>query len=91
VIAESALPDPLTPEEAAAEARVPYKTVVSWCQRGLLPAFQLGGPGGLWRIPRAGWDVFKKWNAAAQKMDRRSKAVPGRSRQAAADRILEGV
>jgi excisionase family DNA binding protein len=89
MIEDNELPDPLTPKEAADQLRLAPATVIRWCQQGKLRAVQLGGVNGPWRIRRADWIAFKKWNAAAVQAGRRAKAVPGPSRQRAADRILD--
>lgn len=84
---EGDLPDPLTPAEIAALERVGLTTVIGWCRSGKLPASKVGG---LWRVRRADYLAFKKPNARrAKTAPKPTGKVPGRSRQAISDRVLD--
>src|SRR5262245_17875329 len=83
------LPNVLTPAEIATRERLHVTTVIKWCQTGRLRAYKIGGD---WRIPRDAYEDMKQHNTPPppKAPRKRTGKVPGRSRQAAAERVLDG-
>lgn len=84
--------DYLTPKQIALAWGLEVGSVLRWCRSGKLRAVQLGGFRGPWRVPVAAWEEFCQVSEPGPPVERKprlSDKVPGRSRQDAADRILD--
>jgi excisionase family DNA binding protein len=86
-------PNYLTTAEVAATLGYSVSQVQRWCDCGKLRAYQIGGRYGEYRIPPDAVDeVLAEVEPKGAPAGRRKPAVKpaGRTRQAAADKVLDG-